>query len=39
MWNPEHGELRLETNAAMFREAVTSIWDAAKAEPQAAAEQ
>jgi hypothetical protein len=37
MWNPEYGELRLETNAAMFREAVTSIWDAAKSEPQAAA--
>ena len=37
VWNPEYGELRLETNAAMFREAVTSIWDAAKSEPQAAA--
>jgi hypothetical protein len=37
VWNPEYGELRLETNAAMFREAVTSIWDAAKSEPRAAA--
>ena len=37
LWNPEYGELRLETNAAMFREAVTSVWDAAKSEPQAAA--
>ena len=37
VYHPDYGELRLETNAAMFREAVTGIWDAAKSEPQAAA--
>ncbi len=26
-WNPTFGELRLETNAAIFRQAVASIWD------------
>jgi hypothetical protein len=35
-WNPKHGELRLETNATMFREAVDSLWDQCRAEPQAA---
>jgi hypothetical protein len=37
LYHPEYGELRLETNAKMFREAVDSIWDAAKSDPRAAA--
>jgi hypothetical protein len=36
VWNPALGELRLETNASLFRNAVTSVWDQAKFEPQAA---
>jgi hypothetical protein len=36
MWNPQFGELRLETNAAIFLQAVASIWDRCRAEPQAA---
>jgi hypothetical protein len=36
LWNPECGELRLETNAMIFREAITGIWDKARFEPQAA---
>ena len=35
-WNPTFGELRLETNARIFRDAVTSVWDKARFEPQAA---
>jgi hypothetical protein len=35
-WNPTFGELRLETNAAIFRQAVDSLWDQCRAEPQAA---
>jgi hypothetical protein len=35
-WNPTFGELRLETNAAIFRQAVASVWDKARSEPQAA---
>jgi hypothetical protein len=27
MWNPSLGELRLETNGAMFRNAVVAVWD------------
>jgi hypothetical protein len=27
MWNPSCGELRLETNGAMFRNAVVAVWD------------
>jgi len=27
VWNPSLGELRLETNAAMFRNAVSALWD------------
>ena len=27
MWNPTFGELRLETNAAIFRQAIASVWD------------
>ncbi len=36
MWNPTFGEVRLETNAAIFRQAVDSVWDQCRAEPQAA---
>jgi hypothetical protein len=35
-WNPKFGELRLETNAAIFRQAVASVWDQCRVEPQAA---
>ena len=35
-WNPTFGELRLETNAAIFRQAVDSLWNQCRAEPQAA---
>jgi hypothetical protein len=27
MWNPMLGELRLETNAAIFRTAISTVWD------------
>ena len=27
VWNPALGELRLETNAAIFRQAIASVWD------------
>ena len=36
LWNPTFGELRLETNGAIFRQAVTAVWDQARFEPQAA---
>jgi hypothetical protein len=35
-WNPTFGEVRLETNAAIFRQAVASVWDRCRVEPQAA---
>jgi hypothetical protein len=35
-WHPTFGELRLETNAAIFRQAVTSVWDRCRFEPRAA---
>jgi hypothetical protein len=35
-WNPTVGELRLEANAAIFREAVSAVWDQCRIEPQAA---
>jgi hypothetical protein len=35
-WNPTFGELRLETNATIFRSAVTTVWDRCRFEPQAA---
>jgi hypothetical protein len=35
MWNPTFGELRIETNATIFRQAVDSVWDQCRAEPQA----
>jgi hypothetical protein len=36
VWCPTFGELRLETNAAIFRQAVASVWDLCRSEPQAA---
>ena len=36
LWNPTHGELRLETNAAIVRQAVLAVWDEAKGASQAA---
>jgi hypothetical protein len=36
VWCPTFGELRLETNAKIFRDAVTAVWDKARVEPQAA---
>jgi hypothetical protein len=35
-WNPTFGELRLETKGAIFREAVSAVWDQCRLEPQAA---
>ena len=34
VWNPNFGELRLETNARIFRDAVASVWDQCRVEPQ-----
>jgi hypothetical protein len=39
LWNPTLGELRLETNAAIFRQAVASVWDQCRLEPSAVAGQ
>ena len=36
MWNPTFGELRLETNATLFRDAIANVWDKCRFEPQAA---
>jgi hypothetical protein len=36
VWCPVFGELRLETNAKIFREAVTSVWDQCRSRPEAA---
>jgi hypothetical protein len=36
LWNPILGELRLETNATIFRNAIVNIWDQARFDPQAA---
>jgi hypothetical protein len=35
LWNPTFGEVRLETNAAICRQAVVNIWDRAKFAPEA----
>jgi hypothetical protein len=35
-WNPTFREVRLETNAALFREAIANVWDKCRFEPQAA---
>jgi hypothetical protein len=34
MWNPTFGELRLETNATIFRDAIANVWDKSRFEPQ-----
>jgi hypothetical protein len=36
LWNPAVGEVRLETNAAILRQAVTSVWDQCRFRPEAA---
>jgi hypothetical protein len=36
VWNPTFGELRIETNASIFREAIASIWDECRVDPRAA---
>jgi hypothetical protein len=36
LWAPNFGELRLETNATLFRMAVDDVWRRARSEPQAA---
>jgi hypothetical protein len=35
LWNPNLGELRLETNAAIFRQAIANVWDRARSAPEA----
>jgi hypothetical protein len=37
LWCPSLGELRLETNSAYFRQAISNIWDKARLAPEAAA--
>jgi hypothetical protein len=36
LWCPSLGELRLETNGAHFRQAISNIWDRARRAPEAA---
>jgi hypothetical protein len=36
LWNPNVGEVRLETNATLFREPIANVWDTSRFEPQAA---
>jgi hypothetical protein len=35
VWNPQLGELRLETNATMFRQAIDNVWRRTRFESQA----
>jgi hypothetical protein len=35
-WHPQYGELRLETNGAIFRDAVQALWDNTRFKPEAA---
>jgi hypothetical protein len=34
LWNPTFGELRLETNATIFRTAVADVWGQARSAPE-----
>ena len=34
LWNPTFGEVRVETNASIFRTAISDVWDRARREPQ-----
>jgi hypothetical protein len=34
-WHPSLGEVRIETNGVIFRQAITNVWDKARFEPQA----
>jgi hypothetical protein len=36
VWNPTFGELRLETNAFIFRQAVVAVWDECRSKVEAA---
>jgi hypothetical protein len=36
VWNPTFGELRLETKAAIFRQAVVAVWDECRSKVEAA---
>ena len=36
VWNPTFGELRLETNAAIFRQALLAVWDECRSKAEAA---
>jgi hypothetical protein len=35
LWSPQHGELRFETNAAIARQAMASVWERARFKPEA----
>lgn len=39
LWAPQYGEVRLETNASIFRQAILDVWDRARFEPLAAENQ
>jgi hypothetical protein len=39
LWNPTFGELRLETNGAIFRNAIANVWDLCRSKPEAMAGQ
>jgi hypothetical protein len=39
LWSPSLGELRLETNGSIVRQAMMAVWDACKSSPEAAAGQ
>jgi hypothetical protein len=34
-WNPSLGEVRVETNASIFRAAIADVWDRARSKPEA----
>jgi hypothetical protein len=34
-WSPNYGEVRIETNATLFRQTIASIWDQCRLEPRA----
>jgi hypothetical protein len=36
-WCPQHGELRIETNATLFRQVLSRLWDECRSRPEAVA--
>jgi hypothetical protein len=36
LWNPNVGEVRLETNATLFLEVIANVWGMSRSKPQAA---